>query len=123
VEQPETPAFPPRYGDTTTAILFAVGALITSVFSGSLTALTSDVGLVKVLAVGMIVPSFTWWVQLVASSIWLDHKKRQLYWAELARICVLGSVVLLPGAFANLVAPHPPLWRSQPAFPMELIIE
>ena len=52
--------------------------------------------LTEVLAVGMLVPSFTWAVQLSASGLALSAAQRKLYWGDLGRICLLGSVALLP---------------------------
>jgi hypothetical protein len=95
-----------------TSALFALGAAVTAVFSGSLAVPAVNVGLVEVLAVGMLVPSFTWVVQLSAAGLWLRTGPRLLYWADLARVCLLGSVALLPAAFVNLLLTEPPLWIS-----------
>jgi hypothetical protein len=85
---------------------------VTAVFSGSLAQLTSNAGLIEVLAVGMIVPSFTWVVQLSASAIAMTPIQRQLYWGDLGRICLLGSAALLPAAIVNLITPDAPRWVS-----------
>jgi hypothetical protein len=60
----------------------------------------------------MIVPCFTWVVQLGASGLALPAGKRRLYWGDLGRICLLGSIALLPAALANLFLPHAPPWLS-----------
>ena len=62
--------------------------------------------------VGMLVPCFTWVVQLSASALALPSQKRVLYWGDLGRICLIGSVALVPAAIANLCLPRAPLWLS-----------
>ena len=103
---------PKGYSYLTTALLFTLGAVITAVFSGSLATLAVHASLIEVLSVGMIIPSFTWLVQLSASALLLAHAPRRLYWGDLGRICLLGSVALLPAAFVNLLVPQPRLWLS-----------
>ena len=88
------------------------GAAVTAVFSGSLSALAKHAGLAEVLVVGMLVPSFTWVVQLSASTVGLTSELRRLYWGDLGRVCLLGSVALLPAALVNLCLPQAPLWLS-----------
>jgi hypothetical protein len=95
-----------------TAAWFAAGAAVTAVFSGSLARLAAHANLAEVLAVGMIVPSFTWVVQLGASGLLLPAPKQWFYWGDLGRVCLLGSVALLPAAIANLCTPRTPLWLS-----------
>jgi hypothetical protein len=95
-----------------TAALFVVGGLVTAVFSGSLYRITQGVTLTEVLAVGLIVPSFTWLAQLTIASIWLDPQPRRIYARDLAWVCLLGSVALLPAAIANLLLPNAPLSLS-----------
>ena len=103
---------PPGYSLPVTAAWFATGAVVTAVFSGSLAVLAKHAGLTEVLITGMIVPSFTWAVQLSASAIGLSATQRRLYWGNLGRVCLLGSVALLPAAVLNLAWPQPPLWLS-----------
>ncbi|MDB5313150.1 MAG: hypothetical protein JWO38_7352 [Gemmataceae bacterium] len=112
MERQETTTIPPGYSYPVTGILFALGGLVTAAFSGSLAVPASNAGLAEVLAVGMIVPSFTWVVQLTASGICLGSQARRLYWGDLGQVCLLGSVALLPAAVVNLVVPGPPLWLS-----------
>ena len=100
------------YSILATTAWFAAGAAVTAVFSGSLAALASNAGLVKVLTVGMLVPCFTWIIQLGASALALPPSLGRLYWGDLGRICLLGSVALLPAAIANLCLPRAPLWLS-----------
>jgi hypothetical protein len=103
------PMNPPGTSYPATAALFVAGGLVTAVFSGSLYAIAQGVSLIEVLAVGIVVPSFTWLAQLAASSVWLDPQSRRLYARDLAWVCLLGSVALLPSAFANLLLPTAPL--------------
>jgi len=100
------------YSYTATALWFIAGGIVTAIFSGSLDEVAPNADLPEVLAVGMIVPSFTWAIQLSASAILLPTESRQFYWGDLGRICLLGSLALLPAAFANLSVPRTPLWCS-----------
>lgn len=102
----------PKYSPLRTATWFFAGAAVTAVFSGSLAALTASAGLVEVLAVGMVVPSFTWVVQLSAAGVWLPANQRRLYWGELGRVCLVGSVALLPSAVINMSVSQTPRWLS-----------
>jgi hypothetical protein len=95
-----------------TAALFLGGGLVTAVFSGSLARLTTQAGLAEVLFIGMVVPTFTWAVQLTASAAVMPAAERRLYWVHLGWICLLGSFALLPAAFVNLVWPEAPRWLS-----------
>ena len=45
----------------------------------------------------MLVPCFTWVVQSVASTA-MSASQRQVYLGDLGRICLVGSVALLPAA-------------------------
>ncbi len=103
---------PASYSYAATAGWFTAGAVVTAIFSGSLAALTSNAGITEVLVVGMVVPCFTWVVQLCASAIALTPTQRQLYWGDLGRICLRGSVALLPAAIVNLSLPNAPQWVS-----------
>ena len=100
------------YSLISTAARFAAGGAVTAIFSGSLARLALHASLPEVLAVGMIVPCFTWVVQLGASALLLPPLQRRLYWGDLGRICLIGSLALLPAAIANLCLPSAPLWLS-----------
>jgi len=103
---------PAGYSYAATAGWFLAGAAVTAAFSGSLAALAANAGPTEVLGVGMLVPCFTWVVQLGASGVALPAVPRRLYWGDLGRICLLGSVALLPAAVANLFVARTPLWLS-----------
>ncbi len=94
------------------AVHFLHGGLVTAAFSGSLDVPAVHAELPEVLAVGMIVPCFTWVVQTAAARALLDARRRQLYWGDLGRACVWGSYALLPAAAVNLLTSQPPLWVS-----------
>ena len=49
---------------------------------------------------------------MCSSDLALPAGKRRLYWGDLGRVCLLGSIALLPAAFANLFVPGAPLWFS-----------
>ena len=93
-EQPA--AIPAGYSYPATAGWFGAGAAVTAVFSGSLAMLARNAELAEVLMVGMVVPSFTWVVQMTASGIALPSALRRLYWGDLGRVCLLSSTALLP---------------------------
>jgi hypothetical protein len=108
----EAESIPKGYSYAATAGWFIAGGIVTAVFSGSLAVLAVHARWMEVLAVGMIVPSFTWVVQSIASFILLPLAKRRIYWGDLGRICLLGSFALLPAAIANLCVPGVPLSLS-----------
>ena len=112
MERAEQPAACPGYSYAATAILFALGGLVTAVFSGSLVRMSAHAGFAEVLITGMVIPTFTWAVQLSASGLLLKQDLRRLYWGDLGRICLLGSLALLPAGLLNLIMSAPPLWLS-----------
>lgn len=101
-----------KYSYVRTTTWFVLGAVVTAVFSGSLAALNTSAGLIEVLAFGMLVPSFTWVIQLAAAGVWLPANQRRLYWGELGRVCLVGSVALLPSAVININLSEPLRWLA-----------
>jgi hypothetical protein len=95
-----------------TALLFIAGGLVTAVFSGSLYKIAHGVSLAEVLAVGLVVPSFTWVAQLTAAFTWLDQNQRRVYARDLSWVCLVGSIALLPAAIANFTLESAPLALS-----------
>jgi len=93
-------------------LLFVGGGVVTAAFSASLVHLTTKANLMEVLSIGMIVPSFTWLVQLSASGLCLRGNARRAYWLDLGWICLIGSFALLPAAIFNFVVANPPWWPS-----------
>ncbi len=100
------------YSVPLTAAWFIAGGMVTALFSGSLFMLARNADFSEVFFVGMVVPCFTWVVQGAASAIVVPHDLCRIYWGELGRVCLLGSIVLLPAAIVNLFADQPPLWVS-----------
>ncbi|MBS0210193.1 MAG: hypothetical protein JSS27_14695 [Planctomycetes bacterium] len=95
-----------------TAALFLAGGAVTAPFSASLYMLSTGVSLAWVLTVGMVVPTFTWAVQLSAAALLLPAAARDRYHNALGWVCWWGSVALLPGAVYNFMATEPALWLS-----------
>ena len=94
------------------ALRFILGGLATAVFSSSLVRLSAQAPLSEVFATGMVVPSFTWAVQLAAAALLLPRAGRDAYWGDLSRACLLGSVLLVPAGIFNWFAADPPRWPS-----------
>jgi hypothetical protein len=101
---------PPGYSYPATAVWFVAGGAATAVFSASLFVLARDVSFSEVLFVGMIVPSFTWVVQLSAAWFGLRPMERRIYCGDLGRTCLMGSVLLLPVGVCNFVLPTGSWW-------------
>ncbi len=92
------------------AIWFAAGAVVTAAFSASLARLAPHANFAEVLIAGMVIPSFTWVVQLTASGFLLDSAACRDYWTALSRTCMWGSAALLPAAIFDIALRQPPLW-------------
>ncbi len=103
---------PPEPSLVATAGWFAAGGIVTAAFSGSLIRLAPHTPTAEVLSLGMVVPSFTWAIQLIASALAMTSPQRRTYWNDLGCTCLLGSVALLPAAVANLALSQPPWWLS-----------
>jgi hypothetical protein len=88
-------------------ILFVLSFLVTAVFSVSLKTFFTAESWTLSLSKGLLIPCFTWTVQLILSAILLRTEHRIIYWTELGTACLVGSVALLPAAFYNLLAASP----------------
>src|SRR6185369_16594254 len=66
----------------------------------------------EVLTKGLLIPCFTWTIQLLLSAAFLDGKSRLRYWNRLGLVCLIGSVALLPAAVYNFLAVQPWVWVS-----------
>lgn len=88
-------------------ILFVLSFLVTAVFSISLKTFFTTEAMTRDLSKGLIIPFFTWTVQLVLSAILLRGEERLFYWTQLGVICLIGSVALLPAAFYNFAVENP----------------
>jgi len=66
----------------------------------------------EVLIKGLLIPCFTWTVQLLLSAAFLKTEDRLTYWNSLGWVCLIGSIALLPAAFYNLRSAKPLMWIS-----------
>lgn len=88
-------------------ILFLLSFLVTAVFSVSLKTFFPAQSLALDLSKGLVIPFFTWTVQLILSALLLRGTERLFYWTQLGVICLVGSVALLPAGFYNFLAAKP----------------
>ena len=88
-------------------LLFVGSFLVTAIFSASLKVFFHEVSWREVLIKGLLIPCFTWTVQLLLSAVFLKGGDRLTYWNRLGWVCLLGSFALLPAAFYNLTAATP----------------
>jgi hypothetical protein len=83
-------------------LLFIGSFLVTAVFSASLKVFFQAVSWREVLIKGLLIPCFTWTIQLLLSAVFLKREDRLTYWNRLGWVCLIGSFALLPAAFYNL---------------------
>lgn len=88
-------------------ILFVLSFLVTAVFSVSLKTFFAAESWTLNLSKGLLIPCFTWTVQLVLSAFLLRGAERIFYWTQLGIICLVGSIVLLPAGFYNFAVDVP----------------
>ncbi len=90
-------------------VLFIASALVTAVFSVSIKTFFAAESWTLNLSKGLIIPCFTWTVQLLLSAFLLRGAERIFYWTQLGIICLVGSFALLPAAVYNfaVAAPSP----------------
>src|SRR6185503_327489 len=88
-------------------ILFLLSALVTAIFSTSLKVFFPVIAWNEVLTKGLLIPCFTWTMQLILSAILLNSARRLIYWTQLGWVCLIGSIALLPAAFYNFLFPQP----------------
>lgn len=93
-------------------LLFTGSFLVTAVFSASLKVFFQTVSRREVLIKGLLIPCFTWTLQLLLSAAFLDGRSRFRYWNRLGWVCLIGSIALLPAAFYNLLTVQPWVWIS-----------
>lgn len=93
-------------------LLFIGSFLVTAVFSASLKVFFQAVSWREVLIKGLLIPCFTWTLQLLLSAAFLDAKSRLRYWNHLGWVCLIGSIVLLPAAFYNVLTVQLWVWVS-----------
>ena len=88
-------------------ILFILSFLVTAVFSASLKTFFVGESWVLNLSKGLLIPCFTWTVQIILSAFMLRMEHRIIYWTELGIACLIGSIALLPAAFYNFISANP----------------
>lgn len=88
-------------------ILFVLSFLVTAVFSVSLKKFFAAESWMLNLSKGLLIPCFTWTVQLVLSALLLRGAERVFYWTQLGIICLVGSIALVPAGFYNFAAQTP----------------
>ena len=93
-------------------LLFFGSFLVTVVFSASLKVFFQTVSWREVLIKGLLIPCFTWTIQLLLSAAFLDRKSRLRYWNRLGWVCLIGSIALLLAAFYNFLTVQPWVWIS-----------
>ena len=93
-------------------LLFIASFLVTAVFSASLKVFFQAVSWREVLTKGLLIPCFTWTIQLLLSAAFMDGKSRLRYWNRLGWVCLVGSIALLPAAFYNFLTAQPWVWIS-----------
>ena len=93
-------------------LLFLGSFLVTAVFSSSLKVFFETVSWREVLLKGLLIPCFTWTIQLLLSAAFLDGQSRLRYWNRLGWVCLIGSIALLPAAFYNFFTIQPWVWIS-----------
>lgn len=88
-------------------VLFVLSFLVTAVFSVSLKIFFATESWTLNLSKGLLIPCFTWTVQLILSALLLRGESLVVYWTELGVICLVGSFALLPAAFYNFAVDNP----------------
>lgn len=88
-------------------ILFVLSFLVTAVFSVSIKTFFAAESWTLNLSKGLLIPCFTWTVQLILSALLLGGEERLFYWTQLGVICLVGSIALLPAAFYNFAVQSP----------------
>ena len=88
-------------------LLFALSFVVTAAFSASLKVFFGRDSWAEVLGKGLLIPCFTWSVQLLLSAVCLRGERRLTYWGQLGVVCLIGSAALLPAAVYNLLAARP----------------
>src|ERR1043165_3073468 len=91
-------------------LLFIASFVVTAIFSASLKVFFQTVSWREVLTKGLLIPCFTWTIQLLLSAVFLDGKSRLRYWNRLGWVCLLGSIALLPAGFYNFQTAQPSVW-------------
>jgi hypothetical protein len=87
--------------------LFFFSFLVTAIFSASLKVFFKDISWNEVLLKGLLIPCFTWTIQLILSALLLHSERRIIYWTQLGWVCLIGSFALMPAAAYNFLGAQP----------------
>ena len=71
-------------------LLFTGSFLMTAVFSASLKVFFQEVSWREVWIKGLLIPCFTWTIQLLLSAAFLKTEDRLTYWNRLLSVCLIG---------------------------------
>ena len=93
-------------------LLFIGSFFVTAVFSTSLKVFFQALSWREVLTKGLLIPCFTWMIQLLLSAAFLGGQSRLRYWNRLGWVCLIGSIALLPAALYNFLTMNPWVWMS-----------
>jgi len=88
-------------------VLFVLSFLVTAVFSISIKTFFAAESWTLNLSKGLLIPCFTWTVQIVLSAFLLSGAERLFYWMQLGVVCLIGSFALLPAAVYNFINLQP----------------
>ena len=88
-------------------VLFVLSFLVTAVFSISIKTFFAAESWTLNLSKGLLIPCFTWTVQIVLSAFLLSGAERLFYWMQLGVVCLIGSFALLPAAVYNFTNSQP----------------
>ena len=114
---PEDVPLPPDYPVATRlaliGFLFTVGGgIVTAPFSASIMRFMANDTRPQALAKGLVIPVFTWAIQLLIA-LWLYRGVRRYEYAiQLGIVCTIGSVALWPAAAVNLLVANAAPWIS-----------
>jgi hypothetical protein len=95
------------------AVLFIVGGgVLTAPFSASIARMMSRDTFVQALAKGLVIPVFTWAVQLALTTVLYRGVRRYEWFVQLGIVCTIGSIALWPAAAYNALVARPLPWIS-----------
>ncbi|HVF55545.1 MAG TPA: hypothetical protein VM934_05295 [Pyrinomonadaceae bacterium] len=88
-------------------LLFALSFIVTAAFSASLKVFFAGESWARLLGKGLLIPCFTWTVQLILSAVYMKSGRLLTYWTQLGVVCLIGSAALMPAALYNFGVEHP----------------
>ena len=110
---PLPPGYPVFTRVAALGALFTLGGgVVTAPFSFSLARLMTGDTFAQALAKGLLIPVFTWAVQLALTAVLYRGVRRYEYALQLGIVCTIGSAALWPSAAYNIVVAEPSPWVS-----------